>query len=128
MAKLGLLYLHNGIWEGRQLLSQEWVELSLTPQNERLYLPATGREELIEWYGYHWWVWKSEWFFGYRSFQASGYGGQQVLVLPELDLILVTTSHLAGVDPETEVSQRTALHNLFLEVIFPALTDVELTP
>jgi hypothetical protein len=81
---------------------------------------------MIEWYGYHWWTWKGEWFFGYPSFQAAGYAGQQVLVFPELDLILVTTANLTGVTPEIDIRQRTALNHLFLEVIFPALTDVEL--
>jgi CubicO group peptidase (beta-lactamase class C family) len=126
MAKLGLLYLHNGLWEGEQIVPAEWVELSLTPQNERLFFPATGQNELIEWQGYHWWTWKGEWFYGYRSFQASGYAGQQVLVFPELEMIIATFSNLEGVTPPVEIEQRTALNELFLETIFPALTDVEL--
>jgi CubicO group peptidase (beta-lactamase class C family) len=126
MAKLGLLYLHGGAWEGNQLVPNEWVTLSLTPQNERLFFPPSGQVETIDWYGYHWYTWKGEWFFGYRSFQAAGYGGQQVLVFPELNLIIVTTANLAGATPDTDVQQRTALNELILEVIFPALADVEL--
>lgn len=82
--------------------------------------------ELIEWQGYHWWTWKGEWFYGYRSFQASGYAGQQVLVFPELEMIIATLSNLEGVTPPVEIEQRAALTELFLEVIFPALTDVKL--
>lgn len=126
MAKLGLLYLHGGVWEGEQLLPADWIETSITPQNERLYYPPSGQVETIEWYGYHWYTWKGDWFYGYRSFQAAGYAGQQVLVFPELDLMLVTTANLTGVTPEADIQQRTALNELFLEVIFPALADVEL--
>jgi CubicO group peptidase (beta-lactamase class C family) len=128
MAKLGLLYLHDGVWEGKRLLPEGWVTLSLTPQDDPAYYPPTDKVETIEWYGYHWWIWKGDWFFGFRSFQASGYAGQQVTVFPELELIVATTSNLAGVDIDTEIAQRTALNEiLFLEVIFPALTNVDLT-
>jgi CubicO group peptidase (beta-lactamase class C family) len=126
MAKLGLLYLHGGVWDGEQLLPADWVELSLTPQNERLYFPPSGQEETIEWYGYHWYTWKGDWFYGYRSFQASGYAGQQVLVFPELDLMIVTTANLTGVTPAIEMEQRAALQELIHDVILPALTDVAL--
>jgi CubicO group peptidase (beta-lactamase class C family) len=128
MAKLGLLYLHNGIWDGEQLVPADWVGASLTPQRDRAYYPLTSQTEEIEWYGYLWWLWKGAWFYGYRSFQASGYGGQQVLVFPELDLILATTANLGGVDPESDIAQRTAIDELFVEVIFPALADVKLQP
>lgn len=126
MAKLGLLYLHDGVWEGERLLPEGWVKTSLTPQSQPAYYPPTDQIETIEWYGYQWWIWKGEWFYGYRSFQASGYAGQQVLVFPELDMIIATTSNLVGVTPEIDIEQRTALHDFILEVIFPALTDVEL--
>lgn len=41
-------------------------------------------------------------------------------------MMLVATSNLTGVDPQTDIEQRTALNALFKEVILPALTDVEL--
>jgi len=128
MAKLGLLYLHNGVWEGEQLVPAEWVRASLTPQREPAFFLPTNQVETIEWYGYLWWLWKGEWFYGYRSFQASGYAGQQVLVFPELDLIVATTAHMEGVDPAADIEQRTALDKLITEVIFPTLMDVELAP
>lgn len=40
-------------------------------------------------------------------------------------MIVVTTANLAGVDPEIDVAQRTAINQLIVEAIFPALTDVE---
>lgn len=125
MAKLGLLYLHNGVWDDVQLVPAEWVQDSLTPQGEAYFAP-TDQVETIEWYGYYWWTWKPDWFYGYRSFQAKGYAGQQVLVFPELDLMIITTANLDGVDLETATKQETAIHELILESILPALSDVEL--
>jgi CubicO group peptidase (beta-lactamase class C family) len=123
-AKLGLLYLHGGMWDGEQVLSSDWVKASLTPHGEA-YFPVTGEEVDIDWYGYLWWLWGPEWFYGYSSFQAQGYGGQQVLVFPELDLIIVTLAKLEDVDPETADEQLAAVDGLIVDVIFPALTDVE---
>lgn len=125
MAKLGFLYLHNGNWDGEQLVPANWVELSLTPQGNA-YHPPTEKIEKIEWYGYLWWTWKSDWFFGYRSFQARGYGGQWVTVFPELDMILVTTANL-NVEPGTkENEQYKAINALYTDMVFPVLTDVDL--
>jgi CubicO group peptidase (beta-lactamase class C family) len=125
MAKLGLLYLHGGNWDGNQLVPADWVKLSLTPQGDAYY-PPTEKVEKIEWYGYQWWTWKSDWFFGYRAFEARGYGGQWVTVFPELDMILVTNANL-NVEPVTgELEQYNAIGALYTDGIFPALTDVEL--
>lgn len=125
MAKLGLLYLHNGLWDGTQLVPAEWVEQSLTPQGAAFY-PPTDQNEIIEWYGYHWWVWKGEWFYGFRSFQASGYGGQQVFVFPDIDLIIVTTANLTNVLPDAATEQEVGIGRLFLDFFASALTDVPL--
>lgn len=125
MAKLGLLYLHNGVWEGAQLIPADWVKHSLTPQGEAYYAP-TDQIETIEWYGYYWWLWKPDWFYGYRSFQARGYAGQQVLVFPALDLMIVTTANMDNVDPQTSAEQEEAIYDLIRESILPALSDVEL--
>lgn len=124
-AKLGLLYLHGGTWDGEQVLSSDWVKASLTPQGEA-HFPVTGEEVDIDWYGYLWWLWGAEWFYGYSSFQAQGYAGQQVLVFPELDLIFVTFAKLEEVDPQTADEQLAAVDGLIVDVIFPALTDAEL--
>jgi CubicO group peptidase (beta-lactamase class C family) len=125
MAKLGLLYLHNGLWDDEQIVPAEWVAQSLTPQAEAFY-PPTDQNEIIEWYGYHWWLWKGEWFYGFRTFQANGYGGQQVMVFPELDMILVTTANLTDILPDAATEQERGIGELILDIIFPALTDVEL--
>jgi CubicO group peptidase (beta-lactamase class C family) len=120
MAKLGLLYLHGGLWEGRQLVPAAWVRESTTPQGEALYVP-TGKVEPIRFYGYHWWLWEETWYNGLsEGTHAMGYAGQSVLILPRLNMVIVTTANLA-VPPEQEEAQRAGLHALIVDHILPAV-------
>lgn len=122
MAKLGLLYLHQGVWEDKQLIPAEWIKSSLMPQGNGFYEP-TGQTQQIDWYGYLWWTWNPDWFHGYSSFQARGYGGQQVLVFPEIDLIIVTTANIENKPPEVANQQEEEIYGLIREQIFPALSE-----
>ena len=118
--KLGLLYLHGGLWEDQQLVPAEWVRQSTTPQVEAIYVPT--QEKLpIDFYGLHWWLWHDGWF-GERShaIAAQGYAGQDVLILPRLNLIIVTTAETA-VSPDQANEQRRGIYELILEIILPAV-------
>ena len=81
-AKIGLLWLSHGRWEGRQIVSPEWVENSVRTQIK------TGRDDD---YGYGWWVTGDK-----GEYAAIGRGGQRIQVLPAIDAILVMTG--GGVD------------------------------
>jgi CubicO group peptidase (beta-lactamase class C family) len=88
MAKLGLLYLQGGAWEGRRVVSQAWVNES-TDQA----IPLVGQYRTLYGYGYNWWLGRSP----YRSgtveyYRAAGWGGQYIYVFRALDLVLVVTS------------------------------------
>lgn len=85
MAKIGYLYLQHGRWEGRQIVPRSYVRSSTREQVGTGYSPAGGPAG----YGYLWWTRKVE---GYRAFYASGYGGQFIYVIPELDLVAVIVS------------------------------------
>jgi CubicO group peptidase (beta-lactamase class C family) len=80
MAKLGSLFLHKGQWQGKQIVSSQWVESAL-----QSYRKGTGR---IEDYGYGWWIGQPE---NEPEFLAAGNGGQKIKVYPRLNLIVVTT-------------------------------------
>lgn len=83
MAKIGHLYLNNGVWEGKQVVPSTWVEAS--SQN---HIAAT----LQDGYGYQWWVDDS----GY--YMALGYAGQFIFVLPDENMVVVFTSDLEEKD------------------------------
>jgi CubicO group peptidase (beta-lactamase class C family) len=83
MLKFGQLYLDGGRFEGRQLVPEEWIESSWRSTGSS---PWNGHG-----YGYLWWIrrWGGE-----RAYFAWGYGGQFIVVVPRLDLVLVATSSL----------------------------------
>ena len=87
LAKVGYLYLHGGLWDGKQIVSKEWVMESLTP-----YIKA---EENFQ-YGFKWWLYPLK---GKFVWMAQGFGGQRLMVFPEEDLIAVFTGWEILKDP-----------------------------
>ena len=71
MLKIGQLFLQKGIWNGKQIISKEYIEAAVSPSPQN---PG---------YGYLWWL--GEGWYGCR-----GYGGQAVTVFPEQNKIVVT--------------------------------------
>lgn len=80
LAKIGFLYLHDGVWDGRRILPEGWVRKS-TREWTKTDQPAYG-------YGYQWWTISGD---PSGSFLAWGYGGQLLIVVPKQDLIAVFT-------------------------------------
>jgi CubicO group peptidase (beta-lactamase class C family) len=97
LLKLGQLYLNGGKWEGKQLISAEWVKRSIAPH-------ANAREDMD--YGYLWWLQPFK--VGERkvpSFGMSGSGGNKVYVLPEQDAVVVITTtnfQMRGAHPNSD--------------------------
>ena len=81
LAKIGYLYLHDGTWEGKQVVAKDWVRQSLAP-----FIDA---EEGFK-YGFKWWLLPRTDRPGY-IWMARGFGGQRLMVLPEEDMIAVFT-------------------------------------
>jgi len=91
MAKLGYLYLNNGFWDGKQIVSRQWVRQSTLKQ-----VPLGSDMPIdIDGYGYQWWAFSS------NVATAAGKGGQRIYVLPDKDMVVVCT---AGLKQEHEVS------------------------
>ena len=82
MARFGLLFLNNGRWENKQLISEEWIKKATTPS-----IPNSN-------YGYMWWLNKK----GARHWEglseniyyAAGFGGNFIVIDKENDLVVVT--------------------------------------
>ncbi len=85
MAKIGQLALQRGQWNGTQLVSGAWIDVSTSQHGEFDAAPEDG-------YGYLWWhateVWKAT---TVDMFYANGAGGQFIFVVPQLDLVAVMT-------------------------------------
>ena len=94
-AKFGLLYLNDGEYEGNQIISANWVRESLQRYSEDINLtggfPANwGLSFRDIGYGYQWWSARAgEHHFDY----AAGHGGQLIVLLDELDMVIVVTSY-----------------------------------
>ncbi|SMO79328.1 serine hydrolase domain-containing protein [Fodinibius sediminis] len=81
LARFGLLYERKGLWEGRQLVPEEWIARSTTPKTDVPY----GQDYA---YGYLWWIY-GESVLGHEAFFASGSGSQLLVVIPALDIVYV---------------------------------------
>ncbi len=98
LLKVGQMYLDGGVWRGRRIVSREWVERSTSPRIE--ISPATTgltEEEFQNSYGrgVDGYAWHR---YGVRvgdrvveEYEASGNGGQLLIVVPEYDLVVVFT-------------------------------------
>lgn len=86
LLSLGLLYLQKGKWKQRQLISSNYVELSVSPAID-VTAPWRGS------YAWHWWndSFEEGGGPGYDYFYARGYGGQFIYVIPSLETIVVLT-------------------------------------
>ena len=82
LAKIGYLYLHKGMWDGKQIVSREWVKQSLTP------FVDTGWQGLK--YGFKWWLYPRK-AGGQLVWMGIGFGGQRLMVFPGEQLIAVFT-------------------------------------
>jgi CubicO group peptidase (beta-lactamase class C family) len=81
-ARFGLLYLRDGMWDGKRLLPEGWAE---TARQTTAVNPTPGA--LFD-YGAHWWIPKEK--HAERGwFSANGYEGQMIVVVPSLDLVVV---------------------------------------
>ena len=94
MAKIGLLVLNNGSWEGKQIVPAEWIERSTAPH---------VRESEFFNYGYQWWHRSNEnkdWWKEASQEESSeldmviaiGFGGQFIFIIRDLNLVIVITS------------------------------------
>ena len=81
LAKIGYLYLQDGMLEGKQIVSKDWVKQSLAP--------SIAADEGYK-YGYQWWLFPRTDRQGY-IWTARGFGGQVLKVFPEENLIAVST-------------------------------------
>ena len=93
MAKFGLLYLNDGEYEGNRVLSADWVSESLQRYSENIKVGGWISSRYGDFrdlgYGYQWWSARAG---DHHFYYASGHGGNYIVLLDELDMIIVTTA------------------------------------
>jgi CubicO group peptidase (beta-lactamase class C family) len=102
IARFGYLYSNRGYWDGKQLISKDWVEQSTT-KKIRAEPPSID-------YGYLWWVHRSN---DPAIFEARGSGGQVLAVVPSLDLVVVVSGKDGGDLPDPDF----VIHEYIIDAI-----------
>ena len=92
MIKFGVTFLNGGIWEEKQIITRHWVEKSAFAysNNTGINIPEEPSGRLG--YSYSWWT-KTYSKQGKKihMYAASGWGGQHIMILPELNTVVVFT-------------------------------------
>jgi CubicO group peptidase (beta-lactamase class C family) len=103
MARLGYLMLNNGTWDGREIVSQEWVARASNAH----YQTSIGYG-----YGYQWWTLP-----GTNVYAATGHYEQKIYIIPEADMVVVFTGNVPDAAPHPT-------DGLLARYILPACTDL----
>jgi len=104
MLAFGELYLRAGRTAERQVISENWIEQSFVPRGVSR---ISGQR-----YGYGWWMRELA---GHDAFFAWGFGGQYIILVPALDLVVVTTS--ASTVAEDRRTHRRTLFELVEDLV-----------
>ena len=105
-ARIGLLYLQDGMWQGQRVLPEGWTAFVSTPA------PAWKRPE----YGGFFWLNRiNTWNLPPDAYFAAGAGGQNTWIVPSQDLVIVRMGHMRGQGPARRATN-TAL-GLVMEAI-----------
>jgi CubicO group peptidase (beta-lactamase class C family) len=110
ISKFGQLYLQKGTWEGKQLISESWVEEATALQT------SNGSDPESDWdqgYGYQFWQCR------HNSYRGDGAFGQYCIVMPQQDAVLAMTS---GSD------DLQGILNVVWEHLLPAMEEGSLPP
>ncbi|MCP4181273.1 MAG: serine hydrolase [bacterium] len=110
IAKFGQLYLDEGVWNNRRILSKKWIK-----QATKFHIDNSRNNENIDWqlgYGYQFWLCQHG---GYR---ADGAGGQLCIVMPKQNAVIAVTSGMNDIQKEL---------NLIWKHLLPAMGNKSLS-
>jgi len=89
MQKIGQLFLDEGAWDERQIISKHWIEVATKKRFDLNY-----EHSKINGYGYQWWMSTFDVNGKYvDTFASLGFGGQQIYIFKDLDLVVTFTAH-----------------------------------
>jgi hypothetical protein len=115
IAKFGQLYLSNGMLNGKQLLSEEWIREATGIQSDNSSL---GSGDWGQGYGYQFWRCR------YNAYRGDGAFGQYCIVMPEMDAVLAITGGMRDLQKPLELVWNKLLPG-FTENALPETEDYE---
>ncbi len=133
LIRLGELFRTGGTWEGRRVVSADWVRQSLTMRFDASQvgdpgaLAGTVNHGTLKarGYGYCWWLLD---FAGEEAFGALGHGGQELLVFPRRELVVLFTSHWPGPSSVEHYRHLRRLLDEHVLPMFPPRADGDASP
>lgn len=108
IARLGLLYLHRGNWQGKQLLPEKWVDAATSLQTSNGSNPASDWDQG---YGYQFWQCRN------GCYRGDGAFGQYCIVMPKQDAVIAITSGVGDMQ---------GVLNLVWDILLPAMKKTPL--
>lgn len=106
LARFGYLYLQGGTDGGRSVVPADWVQRSLQPRAGRNFTWGTLQDVN---YGYQWWTGRSG---QDLLFFAAGFGGQFIIVVPQKNMVIVTTAN-----PNVDIPRASEQEDFILSVV-----------
>jgi len=116
MARFGYLYIENGLVDGQPIIPEEWIDSSF--QNSTGEYRQWGVLEELG-YGYLWWLGKIQ---NHPVQFASGYAGQYIVLIPDVDVVIVTTA-IFPFNDEMADAQSESIFELIADHILPSIRD-----
>ena len=117
LAKIGYLFLQDGMWDGQAIVTPGWVE-----ESTRAHASGTSSASGVNIaggaaYAYQWWITEP---LGMHGYYGNGYGGQALYMVPGLDLAVVTA--VAGTDASRPDLQQPVIP-IIEDLIIPAVAN-----
>jgi len=109
LAKIAYLFLKNGAWDGKQIVTADWVKASVTPSVN----VGTGGVK----YGLKWWLFPYGADGASLAWAGSGFGGQMPIIIPEYDIVVVFTGWNIHDDPNKRLGHRVAIGRVIRAVV-----------
>ncbi|HEY4785395.1 MAG TPA: serine hydrolase, partial [Bacteroidales bacterium] len=111
MLKFGKLLLNKGIYNGVRIVSEEWVNKATS-----FKISTNGIQPFGPSYGYFWWIGNTN---KHDYFFANGYGGQFIVIVPDIKLIVIATNTWSGVSTSVANEQWYNTLDMIINKIIP---------
>jgi hypothetical protein len=119
LARFGLLYLKEGVWQDRRLVSEDWIKKSTRPISKNT--PWGG-------FGYLWWIPDQEPFSSLGMYSSIGLGEQSIDVVPGADMVFVHRTNTFTMDRITHEERHRLLQMILEARTGKPVEDPELVP